>query len=292
MITPYTEKLTLAIFISENWSNIVFGLFGVAGTIFGYSSWKSSKKSTATYKYLFKLAERHIDKSLTDEGLLETKQKLNEEAERIKELQRKIRNEIPIEARRAVLRDKLETNIEQIHEVYLSLNKAREQLKKLGEEVTIPPEIKNEIDSEIQPEYILKRKKSDLRNYLTFITATAAISSAILPYPFSRFASWFMLGLFGIPIIILLLRLSWKDARIYMIEIIIPFMFRKLYIIGGSLVMFGFLFPGTFETFVHRSDYDNDLVLFISALSLVSGLICIFFKLIMRIIKNCSVKRG
>lgn len=140
MSAPVGDEISVTAFFAENWLNIVFGAIGIVGTVIGYVSWQSAKKSTAAYTHLFELADRHIDKSLTDKKLSDTKEQLKEEANRISELQRKIQHEIPVEARRAVLRDKLETNVEQIHEVYISLQKAREQLVKLEEEAEIPKE--------------------------------------------------------------------------------------------------------------------------------------------------------
>jgi len=279
------EQFVLASFLFSNWLNILFGLFGVVGCIFGYLSWKF----TAPYKHLFELADKHIDKTLTDEQLSETKEKLNVEAEKIKELQNKIRHEIPIEARRAVLRDKLETNIEQIQEVYISLNKSRKQLEQLGDKSSIPIAIEDAIKSEIQPEYLINRKKAELRNYLTLITATAAISSAILPYPFSRFASWFILGLLGLPVLFLLIRLSWKDWKIYFRETVFPFIKKNLHLIGAISILFGFFSFGTVLRGSFR--YFEDFVLIVSVSSVITGIMCLFAKLILKIEEKRELNR-
>lgn len=280
MTESLNGEFSLAVFLATNWMNILFGLFGVAGAIIGFASWHSSRKSSAAYAHLFELADRHIDKSLTDKKLLYTKQQLKQEVDRIKELQRKIQHEIPIEARRAVLRDKLETNIEQIHEVYTSLQGARDQLQKLGEQAEIPTEIREEIDIEIQPEYLAKRKKSDLRNYLTIITATAAISSALLPHPFSRLASWFVLGMFGLPVTFLLARLSWKEWRMQLRETVLPFVTKHLFKIGLGFIFLSigfFSVTGTYSRHILYVEYGFGIWLVL--IFFVSGMVAILMKL-------------
>lgn len=286
MAEPQVDTFNLAVFLAENWLNILFGLVGIAGSIFGYSSWSSSRKSESAYKHLFELADLHIDKSLTDKKLSDSKLQLQEEADRIKELQRTIRHEIPIEARRAVLRDKFETNVEQIHDVYLSLNRARTELTKLGDRTEIPEEIKKAIDDEIKPEYLIKRRKSDLRNYLTIITAFAAISSALLPYPFSRFLSWFLLGFFGLPVTYFLAKLSWKDWKTSFVEKIFPFIKTNLGWIGLGLLVSSiilFMLMSILRDYIYTDYGIREMILFVGV---ILGAILLIIKTIMVLVSR------
>lgn len=279
MVESPSDEFSLAVFLMQNWMNLFFGIIGIAGTIFGYVSWRLAKKSTAAYSLLFELADRHIDKSLTDKKLSDTKDQLKEEANRIRELQSKIQHEIPIEARRTVLKDKLETNVEQMHEVYTSLQKVRKQLLKLGDEANIPYEIKSAIDTEIQPKYLAKRRKSDLRNYLTIITAAAAISSALLPYPFSRVASWLILGILGVPVTLLLVKSSWKEWRTQFRETANPLLVKYLALIGFGFIMVGTasfpLYEGLLRYYIYIHD---DFILTFSLMTFVVGIITIAVK--------------
>lgn len=264
---------TIVTFISEQWLNLIFGLIGVVGTYLTYRSWRSSRDSEKAYHHLFKLAELHIDKSLTDKELADRKAEVQEEANKIESLQNQIRQDIPLAARRAVLRDRFETQLEQLQDIHLSLMKARDQLDRLGVSVELPTEIKSSIEKEIQPEYAIRAKKSELRGYLTIATAGAAIASALLPYPFSRAASWIILVAFALPIVILLLRLSWPSNAGDIRRQAINFLSANLEWIGAAWILISFaLFAVAAQSFRALYYVDTELLLLMSAGSMLVGL--------------------
>lgn len=195
------------------WASIALGVFGAIGTIFGIMSYRSAKRSDIVYSHLFKIAEQNIDKLAAEEDLARSRQRVQAETDKIRELQNTIREEIPKEARRAVLRDKIKGNVDLINETYVSLEQSRAILAEIGEAQEIPEELHKAIENEIMPEYLLERRKSNLRNYLTIVTASAAIGSILLPYPLSSFITWGLLVLLGVPIILALLRLSWPEIK-------------------------------------------------------------------------------
>ena len=49
------------------------------------------------------------------------------------------------------------------------------------------------IEEEISPEYILREKRSTIKNNLTIATTIAAIAPRIIPYPIGSFVSWISL---------------------------------------------------------------------------------------------------
>jgi hypothetical protein len=228
-----------ASFVSEQWLNLIFGIIGIVGTYLTYRSWRSMRDSEKAYQHLFQLAELHIDKSLTEKELADRKAEVQDEARKIESLQNQIRQDIPLAARRAVLRDRYETQLNHLQDIHSSLEKARNELNRLGVSVELPTEIKSAIEKEIQPEYAIRARKSDLRGYLTIATAGAAIASALLPYPFSRAASWIILVVFALPIVVLLLRLSWPsnaaDIRrqaIYLLNVNLGWIGLALIVVG------------------------------------------------------------
>ncbi|EJG0984868.1 hypothetical protein V9654_004435 [Vibrio parahaemolyticus] len=274
-------------FLAHDWVNEFFGIVGVIGTFFGVISWYSAKKTSKSYNYLLKVADMHVDKSYTEDQLTDSREKVKRELEKINLLQTKIKNEIPIEARRAVLRDKLETKIEQLHDVYSSLHDTRLQLEKLGDPISIPLEIQKSIDSEIQPEYLKKRRKAELRNYLTIITTIAAISSALLPYPFSRYFSWFVLGVIGVPALVLLAKLYSRELMAKFNDVAVPFIVNNLFFIGLCLVIIGIGILSLNNTqivdFIH-----SDYILSSAALVFIVGIIAIIYKCVVLVSGFCK----
>ncbi|MGK7938790.1 MAG: hypothetical protein AB4062_01230 [Crocosphaera sp.] len=188
--------------------SIIFGIVGVLGTIVGYLSWRSGNKTQKAYEYLFKLAEKNIEKDNLDQGINQRKVQLQETLSKVSELQSKIEKDIPLKARRTVLLDKFNTQVEYLNEIYLSIQAIRNELESLGEPVTLPNELIKAIENEINPAYIRKRRSDEYRNYLTLITGGSTIASVLLPYPFSQWIIWIIMVPFGLPVILQLIKYS------------------------------------------------------------------------------------
>nr|WAI02745.1 MAG: hypothetical protein OI719_00630 [Candidatus Methanoperedens sp.] len=203
-----------------NLINFLLAIFGIAGTILTIISWRDSKSKEAENKrkdaihdYLFKLAEKNIDKTVTDQQLSEKIKEIELATQKIETLQEKIRKDIPLEAKRTVLKDRLNSQIELLKQHFESTKKIRDELAKIETSVEIPSDLLKSIEDEISPEYILKDKRSNLITQLTLVTTGSALTSAILPYPISRWISWTLL-LFAIPILLRLIKLSLSPERI------------------------------------------------------------------------------
>jgi hypothetical protein len=272
---------TILIFVSEQWLNLLFGAVGIVGTYLTYRSRRSAQDSEKAYQHLFKLAELHIDKSLTDKQLADRKEEVQQEARKIEGLQNQIRQEIPIAARRAVLRDRFETQLQHFHEIYSSLMRARDQLNRLGQPIELSSEIKRAIESEIRPEYAVRARKSELRGYLTITTAGAAIASALLPYPFSRVATWIILVLFALPILILLLRLSWPSDIADVKRTVIGFLRRYLVWIGLGLILVGFAVLVDAARYDRYLPFHSDILLLTSGGLMLAGLACSVLRIVL-----------
>lgn len=194
-----------------NWVNILsllFGVIGVAGTIVGYLSWRSGNKTQRTYEYLFQLADKNIERDDLDKGISQRKAQLKETRSKVSELQSQIKRDIPNEARRAVLLDKFNTQVGYLNELIISIHKTERELSKLGEPTTLPDELKRSIEDKIDPTYVRKQRKDEYRNYLTLITGGVAIASILLPYSLSQWFSWSIMLVFGLPVILQLLKYS------------------------------------------------------------------------------------
>lgn len=198
-------------FLGEHWVNILsimFGLIGVFGSIVGYLSWRSGNKTQQVHEYLFTLAGQNIEKENLEQGIQKRKKTLQQTDSQLSDLQSKIERDIPIAARKAVLRDKLNTQVEHLTEMCESIEQVRQELDRLGEFSALPTQLEKAIESEINPDYIRKRRLDTYRNYFTLVIGSASVASVLLPYPFSRWLSWLIMVAIGIPILFKLIKLS------------------------------------------------------------------------------------
>lgn len=121
----------------------IFGVVGVAGTIYTYLSWRSGRKRERVYKYLFEVAEKGIDAKETQEKLVKGREEVEEVSQRIDELQNRIRRDIPREAKRAVLTDRLNSQMTHLMELFESVKRTQSDLRGIGDQADIPPVASN-----------------------------------------------------------------------------------------------------------------------------------------------------
>lgn len=220
--------------------NLVFGLIGVIGTIFAVVQWRSAKQTDRAYKYLLQLAEKNIEKDISEEELTKKREDIKEATNQINSLQEQIRREIPMEARKAVLRDRLYAEVEHLSHAYTSVVELKKQLNEIPA-TDIPPDLMKKIESEISPEYVINEQKSNLKTYLTILTTGTAVLSALIQSPIERFITIPLLIL-AIPILVQLLRLSiprqydQRQKMIAQMKYIIPLL-GGIFFSGFSLLL-------------------------------------------------------
>jgi len=261
----------------DNTLTLVFGLIGLIGTFLAILTWRSHKKTKQIYDYLFNIADKNIEKDITEAEISKKKDEVEIASMRISELQEQIRKDIPIEAKRAVLKDRLNSQIEQLKLLLDSTKIIQKNLNKIGESSQIPSEIFKAIENEISPEYIIREKRSNLKTILMMITTAAAISSTLLPYPLGRGISWFVL-LLGVPVLISLIKTMPRN-QISQIKII-QYSYL-LFFIGSMLLIFiGIIFLIFWKT--QNPDYFNNIPLYLAIMSFIlaifSSMSGIFFK--------------
>lgn len=167
--------------------NIILGIVTIAGTLFGAISIydaRKSKKELEKYTYLFDLAEKNIDKSLT----LEEINRLHEEKQAMDKI---IKEEIPRQARRTVLYDRLKADEEYLSSSYNRYKQTQKEYEKLQleDKIEIPKNILDEIEHQILPDYLIKQQRQKYMSMLTTISYTTAFL-AIIPFfnIFSRYS--------------------------------------------------------------------------------------------------------
>ena len=176
--------------------NIILGLMTIAGTLFGAISIfdaRKSKKELEKYAYLFDLAEKNIDKSLT----LDEINRLHEEK---KAMDKIIKEEIPRQARITVLYDRLKADEEYLSSSYHRYKQTQKEYEQLQQEekIEIPQNILNEIEHQILPDYLIKEQKQKFMSMLTTISYATAFLSII---PFFHWVSRYSILFTAYPLI-------------------------------------------------------------------------------------------
>ncbi len=203
--------------------SLVMGVIGIVGTIYTIRSWRRSEDDRRIVKYLFDTAERNLQKDITEADIRKKKEEANRIASEIHDLQKQLRESIPHEARRAVLKDKLFSQELLVTQTYAAIQSLREELGPDAPPSNIPLELRTVIEKEISPEYVQREERSHLKNQLTVMTTAAAIFSSVLPDPFGNLVS-VPLFLLAAPIVLKLYRSYLpKDAigrRVYTYRIV------------------------------------------------------------------------
>ncbi|MFA6981302.1 MAG: hypothetical protein WC209_18390 [Ignavibacteriaceae bacterium] len=196
-------------FIETNWLNIIFGIVTLIGTLIAIFSVRDSRRTKKLYQHIFKAAEQSIEKEHIEDKLSARKTELSSLTNKVLSLQQKIQKEIPIEARKAVLKDRLEESKISLKRYYDEVIQLKSKLNSLGEDSEIPDEILKSIQREIEPKYIIREKISAYQTRLSIVTTSAGISFALLPYPFDRYIG-FTFFILTLPILFFLLKLSYS----------------------------------------------------------------------------------
>lgn len=193
-----------------DWSitlNICFGVIGLIGTVFGVFSWYQSQRTTKRYEYLLDIADKNIDKNVTEKELARKREDIREATEQVRALQNHIEKQIPIEARRTVLKDRLNAEVELLHRTRNNVVLLKQELTEMGEFANIPRGLMRSIEAEISPEYLMREKRSTLKTYLTIVTTASAIASSLLNGTLRELVT-FPLLILGILFLVRLLKLS------------------------------------------------------------------------------------
>ncbi len=187
--------------------NYFFGVAGVLGTLITIYTVYQSYKSRKLQQFIYKQAQLALEKESTEQELNKTKEELSSVEGRLTDLQKQIQKDLPIEARKAVLKDRLEESLENLKKYYDDVISTKTKLLQLGVTSQISDEILKSIQEEIEPRFLLKEKISTYQTYLTIVTTLSGIAFALLPYPIENYMGGTFL-LLGLPIAIQIVRLT------------------------------------------------------------------------------------
>lgn len=161
----------------------ILGIATLVGTllgILGIIDSRKSKKELKKYDYLFSIAEKNIDKDLTTEELEQLHKQKEKIQQQLDRLNKVIKNDIPLEAQRTALLDRLKENEEHLVNSYNNYNNTKKEYEEISKIKTdIPTEILKEIELHIMPEYLVQKKIQKYMSMLTYISYASALLSII-----------------------------------------------------------------------------------------------------------------
>lgn len=164
-------------------NNIILSIATLLGTIFGvwgFVNSRKSKKEIKRYEYLFQIADQNIDKNLSEEELDNLKKQKDEAQKKVESLNNIIKNDIPLEAQRTILADKLKDQEFALGQLFEKYQKTKEEYEEIAKiENSIPEYILREIENHILPDYLIQQQKNRYMSMLTIISYVSAILSVV-----------------------------------------------------------------------------------------------------------------
>lgn len=195
----------LVAFVQQHWIAFLVGLLGVIGSVASITSWIQAVRAQRKYDSLFKFVDLNVDKTVTEQQISQKKQQVTTIDAQIQTLKQQIVVDIPREARKAVLLDRLQSMTEDLTRNHSEIIEIKKKLLSLGHGSALGEDILKAVRHEIQPKYLIRERLSQQRTILAALTAASAVSSTLLPYPFGRILGIaFLVG--AIPAIITILR--------------------------------------------------------------------------------------
>ena len=171
---------------------------GVIGAILAIFATIDSVRTKRLYKAIFETVEKNLDKSVTEEVLEEKKSQVNAVSSQISDLKRQIEIEIPIEAKRTVLKERIDANIKGLEQSLLATLGMQRELRALGVSANIPQNLLDSIQKEISPFYVENARHEAFKTYLIVIMAASLFTSVVFPGEVRIFFQipLFVMGLF------------------------------------------------------------------------------------------------
>lgn len=182
----------------KEYFNLFAGLTGIIGTIIAIVTLQKGKKTKKLQDYLLEKAKIALESEDAESKLKATKQELSNVESKINTLQDQIQKELPLQARRAVLSDRLDESFENLQKYYSDVINTKAKLRELGINSNISDELLKNIETEIEPKYKLKEKISNNQIGLTITSTISGIFFVAVPYPFGNYIGLTILIL-GIP---------------------------------------------------------------------------------------------
>lgn len=213
----------------QDWATVVGVLLGVVSLI-AYFDQRRASKAQAN---LLEFARRHVAKDISEEKL----QALQQQEQSLRE---KIEREIPLLARRAVLKDQAEANAKATASHFLEWKRLSEELGLAATASDLPPEIQQAILDRIVPQYQKREEIEAVRNRITVFSVGLALTGSLLPYPIDKVLPLFFAFPLGVSVYQLWRLTTTREERIAgSLKIIVALyvLLAMLFICGGCLIL-------------------------------------------------------
>jgi hypothetical protein len=168
--------------VKQNLKTFLIIVVGIVGSVASITSLLYSIFSRKRSNRLLKFVEMNVDKSITEETLERKKSEVSFINRKITNLNRQIRLDIPIAARRATLQDRLQALTEELTKSHYEIINIKRELMALGDRSDLADEILVAVKHEVQPNYLIKERIARYKTVLTVLASAAALFAAILPF--------------------------------------------------------------------------------------------------------------
>ena len=264
-------------------NNLILSIATIISTIigiWGFVNSRKSKKEMKRYEYLFQLADQNIDKNLSEEELDDLKKQKDETQKKIESLNNIIKNDIPLEARKTILADKLKEQEIALGQSFEKYKKTKEEYEEIAQiNNSIPDSLLREIENHIMPDYLVQQQKSRYMSMLTIISYVSAILSVI---PFVRNFGSFVI-VFSLYPLLKIIRLNLpkneQDRTKYFCRIVI----------GMMLIILGIYNLIMFFSIIYDVKWDNgawDIMLIVSFFTFPAFILSVLALIIWKMIKK------
>lgn len=162
----------------QDWATAIGIIFGVV-TLIAYLDQRRSNKHQ---NKLIEFVSRHLDKDISEETIENLKKQQ-------KEMQRQVQENLPALARAAVLKEQAELHASALAYHYNEWSKINTELENSPTQGKLDREIENIITDRISPKYEQKWALDEVRNRITILSATMALTSTFLFYPLNLFVA-------------------------------------------------------------------------------------------------------
>lgn len=154
----------------------IISILGLVGTILGIYQYLKNNKELQEYKYLFKVAEQHVD-------LEDKKSQIDNYESQIAHMKKALNEQIPTEAKKIALKGILDNELQVLSTTYTKVKSLQAELEVLIPENDFETEkLMKNVSKIIEPVYSRKRVDNLLSTVFYLVSIFSSFLSMVLPY--------------------------------------------------------------------------------------------------------------
>ena len=154
----------------------IISILGLVGTILGIYQYLKNNKELQEYKYLFKVAEQHVD-------LEDKKSQIDNCESQIAHMKKALNEQIATEAKKIALKGILDNELQVLSTTYTKVKSLQAELEVLTPENDVETEkLMKNVNKIIEPAYSRKRIDNLLSTVFYLVSIFSSFLSMVLPY--------------------------------------------------------------------------------------------------------------